>query len=69
MRTSPQYLPRIKNYLLPPGRTLTPAKARALWKCDRLAPYICRLRKLGYKIITEMIYNKDGTQHAKYFIK
>lgn len=65
-RKSPQYLPRIKNYLLPPGRTLTPMKALKLWGCFRLSVYICRLRKMGYKIKTEMVYLKNGKQHAKY---
>jgi hypothetical protein len=65
-RKSPQYLPRIKNYLLPPGRTLTPMKALKLWGCSRLAVYINRLRKMGYKIKTEMVYLKNGKQYAKY---
>lgn len=65
-RKSPQYLPRIKNYLLPPGRTLTPMKALKLWNCMRLAIYINRLRKMGYNIKTEMVYLKNGKQYAKY---
>lgn len=65
-RKSPQFLPRIKNYLLPPGRTLTPKKAVALWDCWRLSVYICRLRKRGYKIKTEIIRTKRGTSYAKY---
>lgn len=65
-RKSPQYLPRIKNYLLPPGRTLTPMKAFRLWKCMRLAVYINRLRDRGYRIKTEIVYTKQGTSYAKY---
>lgn len=68
MKKSPQFLPRIKVYLLQ-GKALTPQIALKLWKCYRLASYINRLRNMGFNIVTDIVYNKNGTSYAKYSIK
>lgn len=65
MKTTPQFKPRIKIWLLQ-GKTLTPAIALKKWKCFRLAVYIRRLRQDGFKIETTIKYNKNGTQYAEY---
>lgn len=62
---TPQYLPRIKVWLLK-GKSLTDKIARREWGCTRLAAYIYRLRIAGMKISTKIIYNRNGTQYARY---
>lgn len=64
-KISPQYLPRIKAWLLQ-GRVLTPMIALKRWGCFRLAVYIHRLRKQGFRIDSKIKYNNDGTQHSEY---
>lgn len=65
MTKTPQFKPRIKVFLLQ-GKVLTPMIALKRWKCFRLAVYIDRLRKDGFRIETTMKYNKNGTQYAEY---
>lgn len=63
-KQTPQYKPRIKVFLLQ-GKVLTPMIALKRWGCFRLAVYIQRLRKDGFKITTTMKYHK-GKQYAEY---
>lgn len=62
---SPQYKARIKVWLLQ-GKKLTPMIAWSRWKCTRLAVYIHRLRKDGFRIESTIKYNKNGTQYSEY---
>jgi len=47
------------------GRTLTPAVARELFDCDRLAARICDLRKV-IDIRTEIVKTRRGKRVASY---
>lgn len=58
---------QVKFHLLL-GKTITPNQCRKLYKGDRLASIIHRLKDKGMDIDKVMVYNKDS-QHAKYFLK
>lgn len=66
MANSPQYKPRIKVWLLQ-GKALTPMIALKKWGCFRLAVYIHRLRKEGFRIEGKIKYDKKkGVQYSEY---
>lgn len=50
------------------GRTLTQLQALRLYSHMRLAPCVCRLKKEGYDINKNMIYNLYGEGYAEYFM-
>lgn len=51
-----QILARLKVWLLT-GKTVTSNQALSMWRTNRIAEYVSRLRKKGFKIKTTMIYD------------
>ncbi len=51
------------------GRTLTQLQCLRLYGSLRLAPTICRLRKEGYPVETNIIYNLLAEGYAEYYMK
>lgn len=61
-----QVLPRLKAWLLQ-GKKITHNQALSMWKTNRLAEYIRRLRESGLTIYTEMKQDK-GDVYGVYSI-
>jgi ADP-heptose:LPS heptosyltransferase len=57
---------KLKNWLLLGGE-ITHNQALRRWRSNRLAEFVRRLRRKGYKIITEMVSDsKTGDRYGVY---
>jgi hypothetical protein len=51
------------------GKTLTPLKARAVYRIERLAARIFELKKAGHNIVTSVKIDESGREYAEYRIQ
>jgi hypothetical protein len=48
------------------GKTLTPLKARAVYRIERLAARIFELKKAGHNIVCTVKLDESGREYAEY---
>lgn len=57
----------IINYLMPPGRSITPLEALNMFGCFRLGARMFEIKRMGYPVKSEII--TDGKKRfAKYYL-
>jgi hypothetical protein len=58
----------IINYLMPPGRSLTPLQALKKFGCFRLGARAWDIKKANFPIKSEMVKDKkSGKHYCKYY--